>query len=218
MRQHLPLLLLSAVVPLGACNNPERWTFREEVRLNTGESIVVQRVALRNNVWPRLGNGGYQSVVNQWLSQRELKIEWEAKKDGGTPIAIGIVSGSTSIATVGQAPDLQYCKNHPDNYVVSFWKQVPTGWQLVEQNDALLDQLTSNLLSELEWGDAPDAKPAYLDLKDKGSRANYDFSSPPSIRQMLTKKRSRCVDALRMANWLPLEVVASRASSSASSP
>jgi len=197
VRAWCPLLLLVAAGVSG-CNNPETWRFREEVVLNTSESITVDRAALRNNVWPRMGNGGYQSVVNQWLLIPDRGVRWEEKQYGGSPISIGRIDGNMYVASeVTGTSDVYYCQSHPDFYAVKFWKQAAGGgWDSVEQSDALLDQLTANLLDQLEWGDDPSAKVPLLTLQEKSRRAKREFLPSLSVRQVLDKTSGASCRAL----------------------
>ena len=191
-------LLLLVATGVSGCNNPETWKFREEAVLNTGESITVDRAALRNNVWPRMGNGGYQSVVNQWLSIPDRGVKWEEKQYGGSPISIGRIDGIMYVASeVTGITDGHYCQSNPDYYAVKFWKQAAEGgWDSVKQSDALLDQLTANLLDQLEWGDDPSAKVPFLTLQEKSRRAKREFLPSSSVRQLLDKTYGASCPAL----------------------
>ena len=195
----IAVLGLLLPIALGGCNNPETWRFREEVVLNTGEKMTIDRSALRNSVWPALGNGGYQSVVNQWLLGGPKQGQWEGARYGGAPISIGRISGSIIIANVGRANPLSYCNAHPAHFGVNFWKQVPGGWEEIAQDDALLDGLTANLLFELEWGDSPGAKVPLLTLQEKERRAGRPFLPPLRLRQALKGVADSCEETIENA-------------------
>lgn len=200
--------LLMTIAAISGCSNPETWKFREQVVMNTGELVTVERTALRNNVWPSLGGGGYQSIVNQWLSGPGVRVQWEAQRYGGQPMAIGRVDGKLHIVSMGLLPDLRpsltYCQNHPGHYIVAFWKETPAGWERTEQSDKLLDQLTANLLVDLEWGDDEAAKVPLLTIEEKSRRSDQPLHPPPVLRQALDKRSgTTCRGELAAANWTP---------------
>jgi hypothetical protein len=188
------LLIASFVIPavgmLGACDNPERWKFREEVILNDGTQIVASRVALRNNVWPHISTDGYRAVVNQWLSYRPLGVDVELKGLGRhayQTFSLGLVQGKPHLAVLPAfvTPELsRYCNAHPAGYKAYFWAMESSGWKEVEQTDALLDTLTYNLMEDLSWDDgAPSHELWTIDLKS--SRAKHDFRQRTSAREFL---------------------------------
>jgi hypothetical protein len=104
---HRPLLIACVAVPvvaaLSACDNPERWRFREEVTLNDGHQIVLSRVALRNNVWPHISADGYQAVVNQGLAYPPLGVDVELKRLGRhayQAFSFGLIEGRRHLAAL----------------------------------------------------------------------------------------------------------------------
>ena len=201
--------VLCTVLLLSGCSVPEHWTFTEEVRLNDGRVVQVSRDAKRNNVWPRMGEGGYHAVVSQRLVASSIGVDVVLTglgEEGGlelsTVFSIGIVDGHPVL--VGNSARthklLDYCKVHPEAFNAEFYQKVGEHWQLVTQSEILLDTLSANLLQDLSW-DQKLGKPKTLDAKAKEEREKRNFQNPPSLRDFLSKKSfGKCLDLLRANN------------------
>ncbi len=202
--------VLCTVFLLSGCSVPEHWTFTEEVRLNDGRVVQVSRDARRNNVWPRMGEGGYHAVVSQRLVASSIGVDVKliglGEEGGGlelsTVFSIGIVDSRAVL--VGNSARthklLDYCKVHPDAFNAEFYQKVGERWQLVTQSAILLDTLSANLLEDVSWDDRL-GKPMILDIKAKEEREKRNFQNPPSLRDFLSKKSfGKCIDLLRANN------------------
>src|SRR5206468_11087983 len=97
-----------------------------------------------------------------------------------------------------------YCRGHPEGYRVYFWVKDGNTWHEVERSDELLDNLTYNLLNNVEWGDTRASKPEAVNLERKSELAKHDFRQRMSARQFLDKTYyGRCIDFLRANNLAP---------------
>jgi hypothetical protein len=211
------LSALLALVALTSCENPEYWSFQEEVVLNTGEHVSLNRKLRRNSVWPHISSDGYRAVVDDWLTERTHHIQWQSSKQGGShPILIGIVSDSLYVATNG-SKGLQYCIDNPTAYNVLLYRQTFEGWEETKQTAELLDGLTQNMLLTLDWGEPSKPKQEVISLAGRQERDNNASSQVRSLRGYLENTYgAKCETTLRLAGYLPL--VGTSAPPSASSP
>lgn len=201
----------AATLLLASCNNPERWKFREEVLLNTGQVIVIERIAKRNNVWPNMGGGGYRAIINQWIEYSPLRFSFEAGSTSSRePLSLGFIGSDFYIAATGQA-NIEACQRDPTSFVVSLFVLTVDGLREVEASNVLLDGLTQNLLVDVSWGEPSDIKPTFVTVADKSRRSKIDYAKPPSLKAYLEATYgTRCVDVLRSWGLIPLESGKSR--------
>jgi hypothetical protein len=203
------LIIVIHTIIISGCSIPERWSWTEQVLLSNGNIITLDRTAHRNNVWPRLGGGGYRAVVDQSFLCKTggaTNILW---RQGNVPYKISPLSFDrigNRIYLVGtpNASLLSECLLNPRNYnIVIFASTGLEGWALVPQSDLLLDSLHANMLWDVTWGDSTVAeKPSQLMLKDKSARANnYDFQAPMTVRNFLIKNGYACADILENAGY-----------------
>ena len=201
------LLLLG----LSACNNPEYWSFKEEVILNTGQRLQVQRKLRRNNVWPHISADGYRSVVDGWVSEPTFKLEWQASKDGGQPISIGVIGGKLTVAFNGWTD----CRANPKAYAVELRQRVDSRWVVVEQSNEFIDGLTPNMMLTLEWGEPKEPKATLVSDPAKRARDERLLRGAQTLRQYLDGAQfGTCAAVLR---WLGNSAVAESPIASAAS-
>jgi hypothetical protein len=190
------------LVVLQGCENPEYWTFKEEVVLNTGQRVLVDRKLRRNNVWPHISADGYRSIVDERLTQSTLRIEWRTDLEShargyGRPLSIGFFKGSIYLI-VGKAQSEDYCRANPAAYNVAVFKQLAVGWEEVEQSSEILSELTQNLLTALEWGESSEPKPKTLSVTEKAIRGGHPVSDVRTLKQYLDSETwTKCRTTLK---------------------
>ena len=173
-------LFLASFVMSG-CENPEYWSFKEEVKLNNGQHIFVKRKLRRNNVWPHISADGYRVVVDDWISEPSLGIEWHSSLQSqyGSLLSIGVLADHVYI--VAAARGIDFCRANPHAYDVAIFQKTAVGWQVIDQSNELLSSLPQNIMLAVDWGDPSEPKPELLSISAKAKR---DDISPPAIRSM----------------------------------
>jgi hypothetical protein len=177
----------------------------------------LERIAHRNNVWPRLGNEGYQAVVDQSLRYPPLKIDWRQSKSGIRTDVPGQISRTTLRAEflpmvpfsfdridgkyylAGETGTVSalgtYCSENPTGYNVVFAVWTGQGWEEIPQSSKLLDTATFNLLWHVGWTSKP--KVPKLTVEEKSRREAIEYSPTMTVRQFLEKQKLTCRAMLR---------------------
>ena len=190
---------LAVVLALCGCNNSESISIRENVSLSGGQKVQVQRTLFRNNVWPNLGNGGYQAVMDDWLSLPSFHAQWQSTRDGGRPMSIGVLDGALVVASETRH-DLCYCFEHRDAFNARFFKWTDERWIELDASESLLDGLTHNI-PLLDWSDA--SRPGFGGVIAGSPVSEDPQGSSMSLRSYLTHlSGGSCLDTLISAGWL----------------
>jgi hypothetical protein len=173
------LFAAMTISTLSACSTPETWEFKEQVLLNTGETVVISHEALRNNVFPHMGPDGYRAVVHQSLTDSKGGPAWEAGRHV-RPVSWDVVDGGVFV-TASDDRDPNYCLSHPDAYRIAIWRLSAGGWHEVPRSDRLLDTLLVNLLVDPEWGDSSERRPL-VTVAEKAERERHQSIHFHTIR------------------------------------
>jgi hypothetical protein len=182
---HAPIRTFCSVFLAGlvmsGCENPEYWSFKEEVKLNNGQHIFVKRKLRRNNVWPHISADGYRAVVDDWISESSLGIEWHSSLQSqyGSLLSIGVLADHVYI--VAAARDIEFCRANPHAYNVAILQKSGAGWRVIDQSNELLSRLPQNIMLTVHWGEPSEPKPELLSISAKAKR---DDISLPAVRSM----------------------------------
>jgi hypothetical protein len=201
--------LLAATTSLMGCSNPESWKWDEKVLLSDGTEISLERVALRNNVWPNFGpnSPGYRDITGQRLFYKTggpVNISWhkDSHETQMSPFAFDRIGSQIYlVGTPINRQMLPYCHLYPRQYAVVILAHATGGWAEVPQTDVLLDSLHANLMWNVRWGESTESqKPPNLTVDEKQRRARQDFRTP-TARAFLTGARQTCADVLERAGY-----------------
>ena len=207
MRTTVPTLLAMVSLLLSGCDNPEYWSFKEEVLLNNGQHIFVKRKLRRNNVWPHTSADGYRTVVDDWISEPSLEIEWHSSLQSqyGSLLSIGVLADHVYIVA-GGARDIEFCRQNPNAYNIAIFQRSQSGWKEIGQSTELLDRLTQNVMLTVDWGEPSESKPELLSISEKAKRDDIPPAAVRTMHQYLDSKSwGKCEPKLKRyyGNSLP---------------
>jgi hypothetical protein len=187
------LASMSVFLQLSACTGVDEMRWKEQVWLNNGQFILIDRHATaRKSGFPDTRRG---PVVEQTIRYSPMGFDWSTKRPPEHPISFDIIDGSAYLVTIPTTDPKKFCiGKEAGSYVAMFYKFSGGEIREVRREDVPFEKLANNITGDSQWGYVKEQDRTYLSWSDVADSTAQPRAGPPKRLPAFFKKRSwlRC--------------------------